>query len=98
MPPVFDAPLACWRTCWTPIVADRDSLYQPVERPARRMFASMPVPKKLQAALPFASKPKLESAKRKGGYFAKRAKQAAVRAEVIIGPVTIPLALTLALR
>ena len=23
VPPVFDAPLACWRTCWTPIVADR---------------------------------------------------------------------------
>ena len=58
----------------TPIAAARDSLYKPVERPARRKFNSMPVPKKLQAALPFASKPKLEAPKRKGGYLAKRAK------------------------
>jgi ribosome biogenesis protein BMS1 len=37
---------------------NKDSLYQKIERTEKR-FNTMPVPKKLQAALPFASKPKV---------------------------------------
>lgn len=49
----------------------QDSLYKPIER-APRKFNSLPVPKKLQAALPFASKPKLAPKRKKKGYLSKR--------------------------
>jgi len=49
-----------------------DSLYQPQVRPERR-FNPLRVPKKLQSALPFASKPKQSSAKGGVGYAQKRA-------------------------
>ena len=44
-----------------------DSLYKPIERP-NRVFNRLNVPKALQAALPFKSKPKTEAPrKRRGG-------------------------------
>ncbi|CAN0496446.1 unnamed protein product, partial [Hapterophycus canaliculatus] len=49
----------------------QDSLYKPIERNPRK-FNSLPVPKKLQAALPFASKPKLAPKRKKKGYLSKR--------------------------
>lgn len=57
-----------------PIPVNKDSLYKPVEREARK-FNTLQVPKSLQAALPFASKPKVQQ-KRSGaqeGYLKKRA-------------------------
>jgi ribosome biogenesis protein BMS1 len=48
------------------------SVAQPIERKTRR-FNSAPVPKKLQEALPFASKPKVASKRRAPTYLAKRA-------------------------
>jgi len=42
-----------------------DSLYKPVERPEKRKFGKLKVPKALEARLPFASAPKLEQAKKK---------------------------------
>ena len=38
---------------------DKDSLYKPIER-APRLFKTLKVPRALQAALPFASKPKMK--------------------------------------
>lgn len=52
--------------------ADIDSTYKPVERPERR-FHTLKVPKKLQADLPYASKPKLMKPQRKQTYMQKRA-------------------------
>ncbi|KAH7906511.1 hypothetical protein BJ138DRAFT_1071601 [Hygrophoropsis aurantiaca] len=49
-----------------------NSHYKPVERAARR-FNSLKVPKKLQAALPYASKPKLMKPQGKQTYMQKRA-------------------------
>ncbi|KAH9912696.1 uncharacterized protein BXZ73DRAFT_82231 [Epithele typhae] len=49
-----------------------DSAYRRVERPARR-FNALRVPKKLQAALPYASKPKLARAQHRAPYVVKRA-------------------------
>ena len=57
-----------------PIPVNKDSLYKPVEREARH-FNTLQVPKSLQAALPFATKPKVQQ-KRKNkqdGYLRKRA-------------------------
>ncbi|CAM9668563.1 unnamed protein product, partial [Discosporangium mesarthrocarpum] len=48
------------------------SVYKPVERTARH-FNPLPVPKKLQAQLPYASKPKLQTKRKKKGYVQKRA-------------------------
>jgi ribosome biogenesis protein BMS1 len=50
----------------------RDSVYKPIERPARR-FNPLRVPRKLQAALPYASKPKLMKPQKKATYLQKRA-------------------------
>lgn len=47
-------------------------LSQPIEREERR-FNALRIPKKLEAALPFASKPKLQKARGNKGYAAKRA-------------------------
>ena len=49
-----------------------NSTYKPVERPARR-FNPLRVPKKLQASLPYASKPKLMKAQQRATYMQKRA-------------------------
>ena len=54
----------------TPV--DRNSTYRPIERAARR-FNPLKIPKKLQAALPYASKPKLMKAQRHETYMQKRA-------------------------
>ena len=56
----------------TPIEVNPDSIYKPIERPERK-FQTLRVPKKLEEALPFASKPKVRPAKRKDGYLQKRA-------------------------
>lgn len=47
-----------------PIPVNADSLYRPVER-APRFFNSLHIPRVLQAALPFKSKPKVEGARRR---------------------------------
>lgn len=49
-----------------------NSTYKPVERQPRR-FNTLKVPRKLQAALPYASKPKLMNAQSKQTYLQKRA-------------------------
>lgn len=49
-----------------------NSIYKPVERHARR-FNPLRVPKKLQAALPYVSKPKLMKAQHRATYMQKRA-------------------------
>ncbi|KAG1880708.1 hypothetical protein C8R48DRAFT_647426 [Suillus tomentosus] len=54
----------------TPLAVN--STYKPIERPARR-FNTLKVPKKLQAALPYASKPKLMKPQSKQTYMQKRA-------------------------
>lgn len=75
---VFRVPLYCF-FCFPHVflaavhvtLRPQDSLYKPIER-APRKFNSLPVPKKLQAALPFASKPKLAPKRKKKGYLSKR--------------------------
>lgn len=49
-----------------------DSLYKPIVRTERK-FSTLKVPKKLQASLPFASKPKLDKKKTSESYLTKRA-------------------------
>ncbi|ORX61911.1 DUF663-domain-containing protein [Hesseltinella vesiculosa] len=49
-----------------------DSIYKPIERSTRR-FNNLKIPKKLQADLPFASKPKVSQAAKKKSYLSKRA-------------------------
>ncbi|KAI0655474.1 hypothetical protein C8Q70DRAFT_433307 [Cubamyces menziesii] len=49
-----------------------NSIYKPIERPSRR-FNPLKVPKKLQAALPYASKPKIMKAQHRQTYIQKRA-------------------------
>ena len=51
---------------------DVNSTYKKIDRPARR-FNPLKVPKKLQAELPYASKPKLMKAKSRQTYMQKRA-------------------------
>ncbi|GAA6005712.1 hypothetical protein JCM10207_005304 [Rhodosporidiobolus poonsookiae] len=51
---------------------DINSLYKPVVRETRR-FNTLKVPRKLQAALPFASKPKMQPQAREKTYMQKRA-------------------------
>jgi len=55
----------------TPIEVNPDSIYKPIDRPERK-FNSLRVPKKLEAALPFKSKPKNQTASKRKGYVAKR--------------------------
>lgn len=50
----------------------RDSTYKPIERPGRR-FNPLKVPRKLQGALPYASKPRLMKPQKKKTYLQKRA-------------------------
>jgi len=49
-----------------------NSAYRPVERPSRR-FNPLRIPRKLQAALPYVSKPKIMKAQRNRTYMQKRA-------------------------
>jgi ribosome biogenesis protein BMS1 len=49
-----------------------DSTYKPIERAPRR-FNALKVPRKLQAALPYASKPKVQRAQHRQTYLQKRA-------------------------
>jgi len=57
----------------TPIEVNPDSIYKPVERPEKK-FSKLHIPKRLEEALPYASKPKNEATKRKKkSYVAKRA-------------------------
>lgn len=55
-----------------PIEVNPDSIYKPIERPEKRI-TKLVVPKKLEEALPYASKPKTDSKRKKNGYLAKRA-------------------------
>ena len=56
----------------TPIEVKPDSIYTPIERPVRK-FNKLYVSKKLEGALPFASKPKDEKKRKNKSYIAKRA-------------------------
>ena len=56
----------------TPIEVNPDSIYKPIERPEKQR-KKLVVPKKLEEALPYASKPKTEPARKQKGYLAKRA-------------------------
>jgi ribosome biogenesis protein BMS1 len=56
----------------TPIEVNPDSIYKPIERPERK-FNKLMVPKRLEAALPYASKPKNDTKRKKKGYIEKRA-------------------------
>jgi ribosome biogenesis protein BMS1 len=49
-----------------------DSIYKPIDRPERTRKKLL-IPKRLEEALPYASKPKDERKKRQKGYVAKRA-------------------------
>ncbi len=49
-----------------------DSIYKPIERPDRN-FKKLFVPKRLEESLPYASKPKNETKRKKKGYISKRA-------------------------
>jgi ribosome biogenesis protein BMS1 len=54
------------------IPINKDSLYKPVER-TQRVFKQLSVPKKVEEALPFASKPKQQKAKKGSSYMSRRA-------------------------
>jgi ribosome biogenesis protein BMS1 len=56
----------------TPIQVNPDSIYKPIERPERK-FQKLRIPQKLEEALPFASKPKIASKRKRKGYIQKRA-------------------------
>ena len=56
----------------TPIEVNPDSIYKPIERPVRK-FNTLRIPKKLEEALPFATKPKNETKRKRKGYVASRA-------------------------
>lgn len=57
----------------TPIEVNPDSIYKPIDRPERK-HSKLVIPKRLEEALPYASKPKNEKQKKsKKGYLTKRA-------------------------
>jgi len=56
----------------TPIKVNPDSIYKPIVRTEKK-FNKLFVPKRLEAALPFASKPKNETKRKKKSYVSKRA-------------------------
>jgi ribosome biogenesis protein BMS1 len=56
----------------TPIEVNPDSIYKPIVRPDQK-FSKLKVPKKLEEALPYASKPKNDTKRTRKGYVAKRA-------------------------
>lgn len=55
-----------------PLVVNKDSVYKPIVR-QQREFRKLKVPVKLQEALPFATKPKVQAPKNRESYLAKRA-------------------------
>ena len=55
-----------------PIPVNPDSIYKPIERP-NRVFNRLQVPKQLQAALPFKSKPKIEAPRKRSTLEQRRA-------------------------
>ena len=55
----------------TPIEVNPDSIYMPIERPERR-FKKLKLPKRLEEALPYVTKPKEDRKRSKKGYLAKR--------------------------
>ena len=55
-----------------PIPVNPDSIYKPIERPAR-VFHKLQVPKQLQAQLPYRSKPKIEPKRKRETLEQKRA-------------------------
>ena len=55
-----------------PIEVNPDSIYKPIERTERK-FRALKVPKKLEESLPYASKPKNATKRKKAGYLQKRA-------------------------
>jgi ribosome biogenesis protein BMS1 len=56
----------------TPIEVNPDSIYKPIDRPDRK-FKKLFIPKRLEESLPYASKPKNETKRKKKGYVSKRA-------------------------
>lgn len=57
----------------TPIEVKPDSIYKPIDRPERKL-SKLVMPKRLEEALPYASKPKNQKTKKsKQGYITKRA-------------------------
>jgi len=56
----------------TPIEVKPDSIYKPIDRPEKR-FNKLYLPKKLEASLPYANKPKNEVKRKKKSYVSKRA-------------------------
>jgi len=56
----------------TPMDVKPDSIYKPIERP-ERVIKKLFVPRKLEEALPYASKPKNETKRKRKGYLSKRA-------------------------
>lgn len=56
----------------TPIEVKPDSIYKPIERPDVK-FSKLNIPKKLEEALPYASKHKNESKRNRKGYVVRRA-------------------------
>ena len=56
----------------TPIEVNPDSIYKPIER-IEKKFSKLHVPKKLEEALPFKSRPKDDKRKKKTSYTTKRA-------------------------
>jgi ribosome biogenesis protein BMS1 len=56
----------------TPIEVNPDSIYKPIDRPVRK-FNVLRIPKKLEEALPFASKPKNETKRKSKGFVSGRA-------------------------
>lgn len=55
-----------------PITFKKDSVYKPIVR-TERQFGKLKIPAKLQAALPFASKPKLQRPVNRESYLQRRA-------------------------
>lgn len=60
------------RQLQVPISFKKDSVYKPIVR-TERQFAKLKIPAKLQAALPFASKPKLQRPVNRESYLQRRA-------------------------
>ena len=56
----------------TPIAVNPDSIYMPVERKEKK-FGKFQIPKSIEEALPYRSKPKNETKRKRKGYVAKRA-------------------------
>jgi ribosome biogenesis protein BMS1 len=60
------------RAKYEAVPVNKDSLYKPIERPAR-VFNTLKIPRALQAQLPFANKPKQAVQRREKSYESKRA-------------------------